>query len=129
MKHITRRVVVGLLVAAVLLAAGATWVLAQTADGPIYACVLRDGTLRIVADASQCKKGETLLTWNIMGPQGPAGPTGAIGPAGPQGPEGPQGPAGAIGPAGPQGPDGPQGPAGAIGPAGPEGPQGPKGDT
>ena len=46
-------VIVGL--ALVLLVAGATWVMAQT-DGPIYACVLRDGTLYIVSDASQCKK-------------------------------------------------------------------------
>jgi len=97
MKHITRRVVIGLLVAAVLLAAGATWVFAQ-AGGVINACVAKDGTLRIVSDTNQCKRAETLLSWNIMGPQGPQG---EIGPQGPQGEQGPQGIQGEQGPAGP----------------------------
>jgi hypothetical protein len=58
--------------ALILLAASATWALAQS-DGVIYACVVNDGTLRIVPDADQCKKNETLLSWNIMGPQGNPG--------------------------------------------------------
>ena len=56
----------------VLLAAGAVYALAQT-DGVINACVLKDGTLRIVADPAECKKGETLYTWNITGPKGDPG--------------------------------------------------------
>jgi len=77
----------------ILLAVSVTWALAQViADGGvIYACVLKDGTLRIVSDANQCRKGEALLTWNIMGPAGPKGDTGATGPQGPKGDTGPQG--------------------------------------
>ena len=51
--------------------------LAQAAT--IYACVARDGTIRIVASPS-CKGTETLLSWNQIGPQGPQGPIGPTGP-------------------------------------------------
>lgn len=136
----------------ILLAVSVTWALAQT-DGVIYACVVRDGTLRIVSDANQCKRGETLLSWNIMGPQGNPGLAcwdlngdgiqdasedinqdglwdaadckGAQGDPGPAGADGLQGPAGADGAIGPAGPQGEQGPAGADGATGPAGPQGP----
>jgi formylglycine-generating enzyme required for sulfatase activity len=92
--------IVGL--ALVVLAASAIWALAQT-GGVINACVLKDGTLRIVA-APVCKKGETLLTWNIMGQQGEQGIQGEPGLQGDPGPAGPQGE---------QGPPGPQGEPGA----------------
>lgn len=113
-----------------LLAISATWALAQT-DGVIYACKVTDGTIRIVSDPAECKKNETLLSWNIIGPQGPQGPQGEAGPAGPQGEQGIQGETGAIGPAGPQGlpgepgvagPEGPQGEPGLQGEQGPAGP-------
>src|SRR6266540_2046284 len=95
--------------------------------------------LRIVQSGEDCKRNETHIVWNVMGPagetgpQGPAGPRGPVGPegpagpAGPAGPQGPQGERGAIGPAGPAGAEGPAGPAGAEGPAGPVGPAGPAG--
>ena len=118
-----RRFFIVLGLALILLAASATFVLAQT-DGVIYACVLRDGTLRIVPDANHCKRAEALLTWNILGPAGPKGDTGPAGPAGPQGPAGADGAVGPAGPAGLAGPHGPQGPQGETGPAGPAGPQG-----
>lgn len=94
-------VIVGL--ALVLVVAGATWVVAQTTDGPIYACVLKDGTLYIVTDPSVCKKNETLLTWNIMGPQGPQGEQGLPGLQGIQGEPGQQGIQGEQGLPGEQG--------------------------
>ncbi len=125
--------------ALVLLAASATWALAQT-DGVIYACVVNDGTLRIVPDADQCKKNETLLSWNIMGPQGNPGlacwdlngdgiqdasedinQDGLWDPADCKGAQGDPGPAGADGLQGPAGADGAPGVDGAIGPAGPQG--------
>ncbi len=147
-----------------------TAVIANASSGPstqIMACVQNHGhdgpdghgkadaghgaTMFYVTSASECSgKNESLLTWNVQGPQGevgpagpagPAGPQGDVGPAGPAGPAGPQGdtgPAGPAGPAGPQGdtgpagpagPAGPQGDAGPTGPAGPAGPTGPKGDT
>jgi hypothetical protein len=119
----------------VLLAASATWALAET-NGVIYACVnASDGTLRIVSSPAQCKKNETLLSWNIMGPKGDTGATGPQGLQGPQGVQGPKGDTGAIGPQGPKGdtgaigPQGPQGVTGATGPQGPAGPTGLKGDT
>jgi hypothetical protein len=125
----------GVLAATVTLAAGAATVVeAET----IVACH-KSGKyqyLRVVTDASKCRKWERVLTWNVKGssgpagPPGPAGPIGPVGPAGPAGqagPEGPQGPEGAEGPAGPAGPMGTTGPAGPAGPQGPTGPQGPAG--
>jgi hypothetical protein len=126
--------------ALILLVASATWALAQS-EGVIYACVVNDGTLRIVPDASQCKKNETLLSWNIMGPQGNPGLAcwdlngdglqdanedinldtlwDAADCKGAQGAQGEQGIAGLDGQIGPQGPAGADG---AVGPAGPQGP-------
>jgi Collagen triple helix repeat (20 copies) len=83
----------------------------------IFACVNNNsGAVRIAAQAAACRAPESLVTWNVVGPQGPPGPAGPAGALGPPGPQGPAGPAGALGPPGPQGP------------AGPPGPPGPKGD-
>jgi hypothetical protein len=83
----------------------------------IFACVnATSGAVRIVAQGAACRTPESLVTWNVVGPQGPPGPAGPAGALGPPGPQGPAGPAGALGPPGPQGP------------AGPPGPPGPKGD-
>jgi hypothetical protein len=88
----------------------------------IFACVnATSGAVRIVAQGVACRTPESLVTWNVVGPQGPpgpAGPAGALGPPGPQGHAGPQGSAGQQGPAGPQGMSGERGP---YGPAGPKG--------
>lgn len=49
------------------------------------------GSLRFVSGPGKCKKTETAISWNAVGPQGsqgPAGPQGATGPTGPQGPPG-----------------------------------------
>lgn len=50
--------------------------LAQTQSGAIYACVGSTGVPQIVSPGTTCKKNETLITWNVAGPQGPPGPTG-----------------------------------------------------
>ena len=50
----------------------------------IVACAGANG-LRVVVSASECKNGETPMTWNA---QGPAGPQGIAGPVGPEGPAG-----------------------------------------
>jgi hypothetical protein len=93
--------------ALLLLGTSTTWVLAET-QGVINACVSnRSGAVRIVSDANQCSRTESLLTWNIMGPQGDPGPAG---PQGEQGIQGPQGPTGQDGQPGPQGEPGPAGP-------------------
>src|SRR5882672_6455215 len=107
---------------------------AERAADQIYACVNNSsGEIKLVAQNATCKNNETLVVWNVVGPQGPIGPAGPAGPAGPVGPVGPQGPQGPAGPTGPQGltgltgPQGPTGLTGAPGPAGLQGPQGPAG--
>ena len=83
--------------------------------GVIHAC--REPLTGIVRQitAGNCLRNESIVHWNIAGPQGPAGPIGPVGPAGPVGPVGGEGPAGPAGLQGPEGPQGPQGPAGAGG--------------
>src|SRR5262245_53697376 len=71
----------------------------------IFACVnANSGAIRIVAQGAVCRTPESLVTWNVVGPQGPPGPAGPAGALGPSGPQGPAGPAGAQGRAGQQGP-------------------------
>jgi hypothetical protein len=100
----------------------------------IYACQMKElGLLRIVDANTACKKIETKISWNVVGPKGDKGDPGIAGPAGPQGPAGKDGAPGPQGPSGDNGKDGAQGPAGATGPKGdkgdpgPTGPQGPAG--
>lgn len=114
------------------------WSYAQ-ASGEITVCVAQNGTVQIVGvggfTSNDCTTNDTLLSWNVAGPQGlqgiqgPKGDTGATGPKGNPGAQGLKGDTGLQGPAGQAGPagaDGAQGPAGANGLTGP---QGPKGDT
>ncbi len=79
----------------------------------IYACVNKgnplgstQGRIRIVSEPGLCRRNETPLSWNQLGP---AGPTGPQGPQGETGAQGPQGDTGAPGPKGDTGPQGPQG--------------------
>ena len=69
---------------------GTDRVAAQSSD-VIRACLTREGDLRLIGPSDTCRPGQTLLTWNSVGPSGPAGPAGAPGPTGPTGPEGPAG--------------------------------------
>lgn len=113
-----------LFVAAPILAGFSLAVSAAIPDsnGVIRGCYARtSGALRVIDTAlgQTCKASESVLDWNMIGPQGPQGLTGPAGAAGPQGPIGPQGSDGA---------QGPQGPQGALGPTGATGPQGPQGD-
>jgi Collagen triple helix repeat (20 copies) len=110
----------------------ATPVAAQASNNTIYACVNRNGDARIVDPTEECRRQETLVRWNVVGPQGPAGAPGPQGPAGPQGPQGVAGPQGTIGPTGATGQTGsvgPQGPKGDTGAQGTTGAPGAKGDT
>ncbi len=59
----------------------------------LTACEGHEGSLRLVSSASDCRRNETVVQWNVTGP------TGAQGLAGPQGPTGPKGPTGPAGPA------------------------------
>ena len=61
---------------------------ATSADATtITACQNR--FLRVVSDASECRAGERVVTWDRHGTPGPAGPAGPAGPVGPAGPQGP----------------------------------------
>lgn len=83
----------------------------------ITGCVAKSGALRI---AQTCKKTETPVVFDAVGPVGPKGDIG---------PQGPKDDAGAPGPKGEQGLQGPKGDVGAQGPKGDTGPQGAKGDA
>lgn len=92
---------------------------AGNGNSTIFACKgVRSGSVRLVAGAVECLRGEELVTWNEQGPAGPAGSAGLTGPTGPQGIPGTPGSAGS------QGAQGPAGQQGATGPQGPPGPSG-----
>ncbi|WP_418320651.1 DUF1566 domain-containing protein [Piscinibacter sakaiensis] len=75
-------------------------VLPQSAQAEtFYACV-KGKKLRMVGADDGCKKKETKISWNDVGPAGPPGPPGPKGDRGPQGAMGPPGPAGPAGSAG-----------------------------
>ena len=57
----------------------------QAQEDVICACSKKDGTLRIVQSANDCKLSETPISWNMVGPQGLPGPQGPEGPPGPPG--------------------------------------------
>lgn len=74
-------------VAAFVTGAG-TRVHAQAGPATIRACAGGGGTLRLVGPSETCKSNETLVVWNVEGPQGPTGPAGPTGATGPEGPAG-----------------------------------------
>src|SRR5258707_9617414 len=102
-------VIAGPLLAVAGGAAYATTALVST--NVIQACQDASGTLRVVVDnTTACKKQESAISWNVVGPKGDtgaAGPKGDTGPQGDTGAQGPQGEAGAPGADGAQGPTGP----------------------
>ena len=87
---------------------------AHAQSDQVRLCIQRDGEIRVLFDRA-CRANETLVVWNLRGPQGPKGETG---PQGPQGLQGVQGPVGPQGPQGLEGPHGPEGPQGVPGPQG-----------
>lgn len=71
-------IVVSILVTGFLLAARSMLAFAQ-GNNIIFACVAKDGSLRIVALTGECKDKESSLQWNIQGEQGPQGEPGPAG--------------------------------------------------
>ena len=105
-----------------------------------WACVPKDGRIKLVYPGSQCKPGERFIKWHqtghpsatvvkdgLQGSKGDNGAQGSAGSAGAQGPAGPKGDAGANGAKGADGAAGPKGDKGDTGAAGPQGPQGRQG--
>ena len=75
MKRTFVRIAVG--VAAILaVAAGAAYATGLGSPQVIQACQAKNGSLRVVAAAADCKDGDTPISWNTQGPQGPPGPAG-----------------------------------------------------
>jgi len=98
-----RRLAIGAALVAVLAAAATTYALAASGASTtqtLNACVDRDGLVRLVAIAGDCRKGETPVSWNTVGPQGAQGPQGIAGRDGQTGPQGPAGVAGTSVPSG-----------------------------
>jgi hypothetical protein len=109
----TKALVVGLMVAALLVAA-AGFVAAQDST-MIKGCYdKKTGLLRYLQSGSSCRSTETAISWNQFGPQGPQGEKGQQGDLGPQGPQGAQGPQGPQGEKGETGSQGPRGPSNAY---------------
>ena len=93
-----RKLAIGAALVAVLAATAGTYAWASAgaaATQTINACVDREGQLRLVAIAGACRRNETPVSWDTVGPAGPAGLDGKQGIAGRDGLTGAQGPAGA----------------------------------
>ena len=93
-----RKLAIGAALVAVLAATAGTYAWASAgaaATQTINACLDREGQLRLVAIADACKKNETPLSWNTVGPAGAAGQQGVAGRDGRDGQQGAAGPAGA----------------------------------
>jgi hypothetical protein len=69
-----------------------------TKNGQLAGCVSRSGILTVKRPGRRCARGQTTISWNVVGPTGAAGPAGGVGPRGQIGPQGPPGPS--SGPAG-----------------------------
>src|SRR5687767_15083783 len=95
--------VLGALTIGAVFAGQAGWaaLTSHAADEQVFACVKRNGDVRIVDQGERCKSQESRMSWSIEGPKGDRG---AIGPQGPKGDAGAAGPQGPIGPRGEQGP-------------------------
>ena len=121
MKRNRRLVAVGLVLAALAVAALGATPLGQAASRVVKVALFAKnaGAVNGIKASRQPKAGRLL----------PLGANGAF-PAGvvPAGERGPAGPAGPQGPAGPAGPQGPQGEQGVPGPAGPQGAPGEDGE-
>jgi hypothetical protein len=73
----TSAVLVGIVA---VVAAGGGYALASSKTNTITVCVKKHGGT--LYKARKCKRGDSKLRWNKVGPQGPVGATGATGPAG-----------------------------------------------
>ena len=94
------------------------WAYMKAEGGQISVCVKKGGLVYVIGSdfrRQYCKKNDSLLTWNITGPQGPKGDQGAVGLVGPKGDKGDAGEQGSIGLTGPQGIQGETGPKGENG--------------
>ena len=127
--------------AVVLVGAGvASGTIGASKPNVYWACVPKDGRIKLVYPGSKCKKGERFIKWNQTGPQsatvvkeglqglkGDGGAQGEAGAAGAKGTDGAPGTQGAKGEKGDKGDKGDKGENGAAGPKGDAGAAGAKG--
>jgi type VI secretion system secreted protein Hcp len=77
-----RKIILAALAVGALIAAGAAYaVVAHTtsASQTIAACVAPDGGMRLAPTTGDCKKNESVITWNMVGPAGLNGAAGQNG--------------------------------------------------
>ena len=73
--------------------AGAAWAAIPDGSGTINGCFNKStGALRVAERTTDCRTGETALSWSQRGPTGPQGATGQRGPTGAPGPAGSRNP-------------------------------------
>ena len=70
-----RQLIYQVIAVSAIIAFGHSQASAQVING----CVSKNGTLKIVADLSDCSLRETPISWNQAGPQGESGETGPQG--------------------------------------------------
>jgi len=97
---ITRRGT-ALLVAATISLLAALATASQAGAATYYACVKKNGSARIYSKKPKCRRGESKLSWNNVGPAGRNGLNGANGANGKNGANGTNGSNGKEGPPGP----------------------------
>jgi hypothetical protein len=105
---------------ALIAALGGSAIAATSAENSnqVVACAAKKGkkkNLLRFSSTGKCKKKETLVAWNKVGPAGAAGAAGAPGTPGAAGQRGPTGPVGDSGQRGPTGDSGPKGDQGLQG--------------
>jgi hypothetical protein len=69
---------------------------AQSSDEVIHVCVAGNGQMRFAAASTACRRGETLVSWNVKGDKGDKGDQGAQGVQGIQGVKGDTGAPGTV---------------------------------
>lgn len=89
------KIIAGVLFLLLVVGTGfSAWRYTQAAGDVITVCVKKDGLVHVIGEGfkrADCKNNESLLSWNVEGPQGPKGDKGDQGDVGPWGPQGSQG--------------------------------------
>lgn len=98
------KIIAGVLFLLLIASTGfSVWRYTQAAGDEITVCVKKDGLVHVIGEGFKrvdCKKNESLLSWNVEGPQGLKGDKGDQGEQGEQGLKGDKGDAGSMGPQG-----------------------------
>jgi hypothetical protein len=108
-RKLRRALIAGVLFVVVAAVGSVAWATTAANDKFVACAKKKDGALRLVTAAKECRKTERAVTWNITGPRGlrgPAGPDGVDGLDGDDGDDGDDGEDGFDGEDGVDGIDG-----------------------